>query len=108
MSKVKNIEYMNCTNNWYLVRCIPSGYKGAIDLMGYQIPLWTLGDLTFCIVCLVNVYVYAKLPIFNLFGNCTTWLALYSYMNLYINSKIYIFQNCQMETANEGNLLQTM
>ncbi len=31
-----------------------------------------------------------------------------SYTNLYIDSKIYIFQNCQMETAKEGNLLHSM
>ncbi len=35
-------------------------------------------------------------------------LVLYSYKNLYINSKIYIFQNCQMETAKEGNFLHSM
>ena len=26
----------------------------------------------------------------------------------YIDSKFYIFQNCQMETAKEGNLLRSM
>ncbi len=48
------------------------------EVIIFQVGHWVTSH--FCMVCLVNMYGYLNLPVFNFFCNCTTWLLLYSFM----------------------------